>query len=125
MGKILVVNGISLDGVMQAPARADEDTRDDFKYGGWGIPYNDSVMAQKMADHMAKGSAQGALLLGRRTYEDFYTVWPKRKDGNPFTEHLNKVKKYVASTTLQEPLPWINSALLRTRHEINFTSSGA
>jgi dihydrofolate reductase len=112
MGKVVVVNGISLDGVMQAPARADEDTRDGFKFGGWGIPYSDPVMAQKMAERMARGSSQGALLLGRRTYEDFYSVWPKRKDGNPYTEHLNKVKKYVASRTLREPLPWDNSALL-------------
>lgn len=112
MGKVVVVNGISLDGVMQAPARADEDTRDGFKLGGWGIPYSDPVMAQKMAERMARGSSQGALLLGRRTYEDFYSVWPKRKDGNPYTEHLNKVKKYVASRTLREPLLWDNSALL-------------
>ena len=111
MGKIVVVNNMSLDGVMQAPARADEDTRDGFKYGGWFIPFSDPVMGQKMAELMAKGSPQGALLLGRRTYEDFYAVWPKRKD-NPYTEHLNKAKKYVASRTLREPLPWNNSELL-------------
>lgn len=112
VGKVVVVNNITLDGVMQAPARADEDTRNGFKYGGWGIPFNDPVMGKKMAELMAKGSPHGALLLGRRTYEDFYAVWPKRKDGNPYTEHLNKVKKYVASTTLREPLPWNNSQLL-------------
>ncbi len=112
MGKVIVVNGISLDGVMQAPARADEDTRDGFKFGGWGVPYNDPVLGQKMAEHMARGASQGALLLGRRTYEDFYAVWPKRTDGNPFTEHLNKVKKYVASMALREPLAWNNSFLL-------------
>ncbi len=112
MGNVLVVNNITLDGVMRAPARADEDARDGFKDGGWGIPFSDPVMAKKMAELMAKGSSQGALLLGRRTYEDFYAVWPKRKDGNPYTEHLNKVKKYVASTTLREPLPWNNSELL-------------
>jgi dihydrofolate reductase len=54
----------------------------------------------------------GALLLGRRTYEDFYAVWPNRTD-NPFTEVLNAAQKYVASTTLKEPLPWINSTLLK------------
>jgi dihydrofolate reductase len=52
-----------------------------------------------------------ALLLGRRTYEDSYAVWPKRT-GNPFTEVLNNVQKYVASTTLEEPLRWSNSTLL-------------
>src|SRR5438445_4814622 len=54
----------------------------------------------------------GALLLGRRTYEDFYAVWPNRTD-NPFTAVLNSTRKYVASTTLEEPLPWSNSTLLK------------
>jgi dihydrofolate reductase len=54
----------------------------------------------------------GALLLGRRTYEDFYAVWPNRTD-NPFTAVLNNTQKYVASTTLSEPLPWSNSTLLK------------
>jgi dihydrofolate reductase len=53
-----------------------------------------------------------ALLFGRRTYEDFYSVWPNRTD-NPFTEVLNNSQKYVASTTLEEPLVWQNSTLLK------------
>ncbi len=53
----------------------------------------------------------GALLLGRRTYEDFFSVWPKRT-GNPYTEVLNASTKYVVSRTLREPLPWQNSVLL-------------
>jgi dihydrofolate reductase len=108
MGKVVVTNHITLDGVMQAPARPDEDPRGGFAHGGWALPRNDAVMAGAMAEGMAKG---GALLLGRRTYEDFYAVWPKRTD-NPFTEVLNSTQKYVASTTLQEPLPWSNSTLL-------------
>jgi dihydrofolate reductase len=52
------------------------------------------------------------ILFGRRTYEDFYSVWPKRTDNNPFTEVLNNTQKFVASTTLKDPLPWINSTLL-------------
>jgi dihydrofolate reductase len=110
MGKITVVNNITFDGVMQAPARPDEDPRGGFAHGGWAVPYQDSVITQKMGARMA--SAEGSLLLGRRTYEDFYSVWPKRTD-NPFTEHLNKVQKYVASRTLKEPLPWQNSTLLK------------
>jgi dihydrofolate reductase len=55
----------------------------------------------------------GPILFGRRTYENFYSVWPKRTDGNPFTAVLNNSQKYVASTTLKEPLPWINSTLLK------------
>lgn len=110
MGKITVVNSVTLDGVMQGPARPDEDTRGGFTKGGWGIPFQDAVSGKKMGEMMAKGG--GALLLGRRTYENFYSVWPKRKD-NPYTDHLNKTRKYVASRTLQEPLPWENSVLLK------------
>ena len=109
MRKITVVNGVTLDGVMQAPARPDEDTRDGFKYGGWAVPYTDAVTASVMGSGMYQG---GALLFGRRTYEDLYSVWPNRKD-NPYTPVLNNSQKYVVSTTLQEPLPWVNSTLLK------------
>lgn len=54
----------------------------------------------------------GALLLGRRTYEDLYGYWPKQTN-NPFTEVLNNARKYVASRTMKEPLPWSNSTLLK------------
>ena len=57
--------------------------------------------------------ASCALLFGRRTYEDFFAVWPNRPKPNPFTDVLNNIQKYVASTTLKEPLPWSNSTLLR------------
>jgi dihydrofolate reductase len=109
MGNIVVINHITLDGVMQAPARADEDTRGGFQHGGWAVPNNDAVTAAEMGQRMA-GTA--ALLFGRRTYEDFYKVWPNRSD-NPFTPALNAAQKYVASTTLTEPLPWVNSTLLK------------
>jgi dihydrofolate reductase len=109
MAEITVVNHVTLDGVMQAPGRADEDTRGGFEHGGWAIPNNDEVMGRVMGERMA---GEGALLLGRRTYEDFYGYWPKQTD-NPFTEALNRTRKYVASTTLSEPLEWENSTLLR------------
>jgi dihydrofolate reductase len=108
MSRVVVTNSLTLDGVMQAPARPDEDMRGGFTHGGWALPYNDEVMGRVMGEGMAKG---GALLLGRRTYEDFYAVWPNRGD-NPYTEVLNNAQKYVASTTLREPLPWRNSTLL-------------
>ena len=57
-------------------------------------------------------AATGSMLFGRRTYEDFYQSWAHRTDGNPFTEMMNNVQKYVASSTLTEPLPWVNSTLL-------------
>ena len=110
MSKIVANIFVTLDGVMQAPARPDEDTRGGFTHGGWGVPYNDEIMAREMAKGMAQG---GSLLLGRRTYENFYSVWPSRTDGNPYTEALNNTRKYVASTTLREPLPWQNSTLLK------------
>lgn len=109
MAKIVVTNNISLDGVMQAPARPDEDTRDGFDRGGWAVPYNDAVMGAKMGEGMAR---PGSLLLGRRTYQDFFRVWPNRSD-NPYTEVLDNTQKYVASRSLREPLPWQNSTLLR------------
>lgn len=106
MSKVVICINLTLDGVMQAPARADEDVRDGFEHGGWGAPYAAMVHA---GDVFANA---GALLLGRRTYEDFYSVWPKRTD-SPFTPWLNNIPKYVASRTLTEPLPWANSILLR------------
>ena len=109
MSKIIVFNSLTLDGVMQAPARPDEDVRGDFPYGGWAIPYSDPEMGKVAAERSATA---GGLLLGRRTYEDFYDVWPNRTD-NPYTEVLNNSQKYVASRTLKEPLPWMNSTLLK------------
>jgi dihydrofolate reductase len=111
MRRIVVNVGLTLDGVMQAPARPDEDRRGGFEHGGWAAPYYDSVLAQKQAEAMARGEG-GSLLLGRRTYEDFFAVWPKRTD-NPFTDVLNNRQKYVASRTIREPLPWQNSTLLQ------------
>src|SRR5688500_16636936 len=97
MGKLMVVNSLSLDGVMQAPGRADEDQRGGFGHGGWAAAYSDEVMGRVMGQHMA--SYRGGLLLGRRTFEAFHSFWPHQTD-NPFTEVLNRVQKYVASTTL-------------------------
>jgi dihydrofolate reductase len=109
MSKLIVFNSLTLDGVMQAPARPDEDVRGDFPYGGWATPYSDPEMGKAAAE---SGATAGGLLLGRRTYEDFYQVWPNRTD-NPYTEVLNNSQKYVASRTLKEPLPWMNSTLLK------------
>jgi dihydrofolate reductase len=108
MAEIVMTNHLTLDGVMQAPGRPDEDRRGGFQHGGWAQPNNDEVMGRVLGEGMAQG---GALLLGRRTYEDFYDFWPKQEN-NPFTEVLDRAQKYVASTTLEEPLPWSNSTLL-------------
>jgi dihydrofolate reductase len=108
MREITVFNSVTLDGVMQAPGRPDEDPRGGFAHGGWAVPYSDEVMGRVAAEGMA---GPGALLLGRRTYEDFHGFWPNQTD-NPFTEVLDNTRKYVASTTLREPLGWRNSTLL-------------
>jgi dihydrofolate reductase len=108
MSRVSVVNHVTLDGVMQAPGRPDEDTRGGFDHGGWAVPYFDEVLGRAMGERM---TSDGAMLLGRRTYEDFAGFWPKQTD-NPFTPVLNQRRKYVASTTLAEPLPWENSTLL-------------
>jgi dihydrofolate reductase len=110
MSKVVVFTHLTLDGVMQAPGRPDEDRRGGFEHGGWEPPYGDSVMASVAAEGMARG---GALLLGRRTYEDFYSFWPNQPEENPFTAVLTNTQKYVASRTLAEPLPWRNSTLLK------------
>ena len=108
MRKIVVTCSLSLDGVTQGPGRPDEDRRGGFELGGWAGPYRDPVMMQAMGEGMSQGAD---LLFGRRTYEDFYKVWPGRTD-NPFTAVLDNSQKYVCSRTLREPLPWQNSTLL-------------
>jgi dihydrofolate reductase len=108
MRKLVVVESLTLDGVMQAPGRPDEDTRGGFAHGGWAAPYSDEVMLREMG----KGMGRADLLFGRRTYQDFSDFWPNQPQPNPFTEVLNETRKYVASTTLTEPLPWSNSTLL-------------
>ena len=110
MSRIIVNENVTLDGVMQAPGRPDEDRRDGFEHGGWGQPYFDEVMGQKAGEGMARTEA---FLFGRRTYDDFATVWPNMPEDNPFAAVLNERTKYVASTTLREPLPWANSTLLQ------------
>ncbi len=108
MTRIVAFESVTLDGVMQAPGRPDEDRRGGFEHGGWAAPYSDPALGKAAQEGMGN---TGGLLLGRRTYEDFHGFWPRQKD-NPFTDVLDNSLKYVASTTLREPLPWLNSKLL-------------
>lgn len=110
MGSLTAVVHLTLDGVLQAPGRPDEDTRGGFPHGGWAAPYGDQVMGEAMGRRMASGMAGGALLLGRRTYEDFAAVWPQQAD--PVAGVLTAMTKFVASQSLSGPLPWENSALV-------------
>lgn len=110
MAFISVFNSVTLDGVMQAPGGKDEDTRGGFPYGGWAGPYNDPIKGQVAGEGMAK---RGGLLFGRRTYEHMYKAWHGRTDPNPFTRVLDDTPKFVTSNTLEAPLSWENSTLLR------------
>ncbi|MGH3082175.1 MAG: dihydrofolate reductase family protein [Gaiellaceae bacterium] len=109
MPRIVVINHLTLDGVMQAPGRPDEDTRGGFEHGGWASSrmFGDEVIGAAMGARMA---ASSGLLLGRRTYDDLLSYW--NSQDSPFKDALNNAPKYVASRTLSEPPPWPNSALL-------------
>jgi dihydrofolate reductase len=104
MRKLAVNTFISLDGVMQSPGGPDEDPTGGFTLGGWGAPYFDEEMLQRVAD-----SAPYELLLGRGTYEIFAAHWPY--DEGPIADQLNSTRKHVASTTLKE-VDWNNSTLI-------------
>ena len=108
--KIVVHNNVSLDGVMQAPGGREEDTRGGFEHGGWAHARGQDP---KIMEVLTQGfDDPGPMLFGRRTYEQFHSYWPHQPD-NPFTDVLNRARKYVASRTLEEPLPWENSVLLK------------
>jgi dihydrofolate reductase len=112
MGRIVVMNHVTLDGVMQGPGRADEDTRGGFTQGGWGhrSVTPDDAVGKAMGERMAAGGGLAGWLFGRRTYQGLLAYW--NAQGGPFKDALNNSAKYVASATLEEPLPWPNSTLL-------------
>ncbi|MGH3430311.1 MAG: dihydrofolate reductase family protein [Terriglobales bacterium] len=107
MGRVVVINHVTLDGVMQGPGRPDEDTRDGFKHGGWAMPRNDEVMAAKVGELMG---GDHAFLFGRRSYEDMLTAW--NRIGGLYKDGLNDTPKYVASSNPAAKLEWPNSTLL-------------
>jgi dihydrofolate reductase len=119
MRKVIINEQLSLDGVMQGPGGPDEDTSGGFPHGGWAMEYFDESMGKASALGM---ESAGALLIGRRTYEIFAGYWPHQRDDAPFASFLNSVPKYVASGTLQEPLEWNNSHLLRATSRRRFGS---
>ena len=110
MGKIIVHTSVTLDGVMQSPGGPTEDPTKGFELGGWTMPYFDPEFNEEL-DRFFKQKLD--LLLGRKTYEIFASYWPTQSDDNPFAKILNGLPKYVASTTLAEPLAWQNSTLLQ------------
>lgn len=108
--RIVAIEHVTLDGVMQAPGRSDEDPRDGFHHGGWAsVAAEDPDVGSALGARMAESDG---LLLGRRTYEDLLAFW--NDQGGPFKDALNSARKFVASTTLTEPLRWPNSTLIGT-----------
>jgi dihydrofolate reductase len=108
MGKIVVTEFISLDGVVEDPGGAE-----DFKYGGWTFEFNRGEEGD--AFKLDETRASAALLLGRRTYEGFAAAWPSRE--GEFAELFNSMPKYVLSTTLDQP-EWNNTTVVRSIDDV-------
>ncbi len=111
MRKIVVVEFITLDGVMQAPGGSKEDSAEGFEYGGWMGPHFDEAGGKEMEKQM---KATHALLLGRKTYDIFAGYWPNHTDTWP---QVNKITKYVVSNTLKNP-NWENTVILKDIKEL-------
>jgi dihydrofolate reductase len=110
MRKVIVQEWMTLDGVVQAPGLKDEDTRGGFEHGGWSLPYFEETSMKWVVENLNNA---GGFLLGRRTYELFASHWPNAsEEEQPMAEPLNSKPKYVATTTLSEPLEWENSTVL-------------
>ncbi|MCW0216482.1 MAG: dihydrofolate reductase family protein [Pseudonocardia sp.] len=108
MRTLMVTAFSSLDGVVQAPGGPDEDRDGGFEHGGWAVPFIDEAFVARMAGVVARA---GALLLGRRTYEEFAATWPLAGADDPIGARMNALPKYVASRTL-DTVSWENSTLL-------------
>src|SRR5437764_8650647 len=106
MGKIVVSQFISLDGVVDDPGGAEQ-----FKYGGWTFKFDRGDEGNKFK--LDEVMAADALLLGRVTYEGFAAAWPGRTDDVGFADKFNSMPKYVVSTTLMSP-EWNNTTVLGT-----------
>ena len=106
--QIVVVNHLTLDGVMQGPGRADEDTRGGFTQGGWAAARTDDVMMAAVGRYL--GDPTSELLLGRRSYDSMLSSW--NDQGGPFKDSLNAKPKHVASTDPDAQLAWPNSTLI-------------
>ena len=109
MRKLVAVEFVSVDGVMQGLGSPDEDRSGGFEYGGWGVPYGDAM--HEVVDPADLGDTTG-YLFGRRTYEKLAAFWPFQPDDNPMAASLNSSPKYVA-TRSGVTLGWKGSVPLR------------
>ena len=114
MRKIIAVEFITLDGVMQAPGGSKEDASEGFKYGGWMGPYFDDEGGKEMGKQMKKTYS---LLLGRKTYDIFAGYWPKNTEPEKGWPQVNKIPKYVVSKTLKKT-NWENTIVLKNIDEL-------
>ncbi|HSL45548.1 MAG TPA: dihydrofolate reductase family protein [Anaerolineales bacterium] len=110
MRKITVAEFVSLDGVMQAPGGAEEDTDGGFAYGGWTMPYWHDDMGATLFEEINKADA---LLLGRKTWQTHAGAFESAPADDPFATLLNGLKKYVVSTTLKSADAWRKSTIIR------------
>jgi dihydrofolate reductase len=112
MRKVVVNEFMSLDGVVQAPGGADEDTDGGFEHGGWHLRHFDELSQGWVLQSIVEA---GGFLLGRRTFEIFAAYWPNApEEEQVIAEPLNTKPKYVASRTLSEPPDWQNSTVLQS-----------
>jgi dihydrofolate reductase len=111
MRKVVVNEWMTLDGVVQGPGYADEDTDGGFTNGGWHLQYFDDMSRNWVVEGY---ESAGGFLLGRQTYENLASYWPNASDEEQvIAKPLNSLPKYVATTTLHEPLEWENSTVLK------------
>lgn len=111
MRKVIVNEWMTLDGVVQGPGYADEDTDGGFTNGGWHLQYFDDMSRNWVVEGYASA---GGFLLGRQTYENLASYWPNASDEEQvIAKPLNSLPKYVATTTLHDPLEWENSTVLK------------
>lgn len=111
MRKVVVDEWMSLDGVVQAPGTPEEDTSGGFQHGGWHLRYFDDMSQEWVVRYMTEA---GGFLFGRRTYENFAAYWPNAPaEAQSIAEPMNTKPKFVASTTLSDPLDWQNSSVLQ------------
>ena len=108
MRKITVAEFVSLDGVMQAPGGAEEDTEGGFAHGGWTMPYWHDDMGATLFDEINQADT---LLLGRKTWQGHAEAF-EPATGDPFADVLNNLRKYVVSTTLKSADAWRNSTII-------------